>query len=288
MEALVPGYLKKLEKHVKAGKMFYFAVLPLGEYNNYTTDMKPEDTLILEKYLTREIKRMPQSHLEAHCLEIMWEKVFWRTTSSSKQPCAMEALCGRPVFLTESGGYVCMYLTREEGYVGGSMLFFYFIEHYKELLLNQCGLCMSLFQGYYQLVVAVFKPRTKLPNTVNFASISEYTAEFKIVKALAIRCVDTILSTILRLKQPGGTYNYFTVGATLDSDARDDDYENFLVYLADSELEPLPNPDPELNFGTVEYGLMEALIIFLCKIHPLLASLITNEIGGSDQIKEAY
>jgi hypothetical protein len=40
----------------------------------------------------------------------MWEKVFWRTTSSSQQPCAMEALCGRPMFLTESGGYVCMYV----------------------------------------------------------------------------------------------------------------------------------------------------------------------------------
>ncbi len=56
----------------------------------------------------KEIKRMPQSHLEAHCLERMWEKVYWRTTSSSQQPCTMEALCGRPMFLTESGGYVCI------------------------------------------------------------------------------------------------------------------------------------------------------------------------------------
>jgi hypothetical protein len=180
------------------------------------------------------------------------------------------------------------YLSREEGYIGGSMVFFYFLEHYKELMLNQCGLCRSLFQGYYQLVVAIFNPGTTLPNTANFASISGYSVEFKIVKALALRCIETILSTILRLKQPDGTYNYFTVGATLDSDARDDDYEKYLVYLADSQLEPLPNPDPELNFGPVEYGLLEALIIFLCKIHPLLASLITNEIGGSDQIKKAY
>jgi hypothetical protein len=27
--------------------------------------------------------------------------------------CAMEALCGRPMFLTESGGYVCMYVFNE-------------------------------------------------------------------------------------------------------------------------------------------------------------------------------
>jgi hypothetical protein len=226
MEALLPGYLKQLEKHVKAGKMFYFAILPLGEYNNHTTGMKPEATIVLERYLSR-----------------------------------------------------------EEGYIGGSMVFFYFLEHYKELMLNQCGLCRSLFQGYYQLVVAIFSPGTTLPNTTNFASISGYSVEFKIVKALALRCIETILSTIIRLKQPDGSYNCFTVGATLDSDARGDDYEKYLVYLADSQLEPLPNPDPELNFGPVEYGLLEALIIFLCKVHPILATLITNEIGGSDQIK---
>jgi hypothetical protein len=66
-------------------------------------------SVLAKTFTGKEIKRMPQSHLEAHCLERMWEKVFWRTTSSSQQPCAMEALCGRPMFLTESGGYVCMY-----------------------------------------------------------------------------------------------------------------------------------------------------------------------------------
>jgi hypothetical protein len=54
----------------------------------------------------KEITRMPQSHLEAHCLERMWEEVFWRIESYRQQPSSMEKLCGRPMFLMEFGGKV--------------------------------------------------------------------------------------------------------------------------------------------------------------------------------------
>jgi hypothetical protein len=58
----------------------------------------------------KKITWTPQSHLEAHCFGGMRENIIWRTTSSSQKPPSLEAEDGWPMLLTESGGYVCMYV----------------------------------------------------------------------------------------------------------------------------------------------------------------------------------
>ncbi len=167
-------------------------------------------------------------------------------------------------------------------------MFFYFLENHKDLVLNRCGLCRSTFKGQYQLSVSIFPPGTEHRGNTNYTGISKYTVDFREVKGLATRSVEIILANILRRVNPDGSYALFTVGGSLDVEARNKDYEQLYVYQSDAGLDPLPAPDPSINFQPPDFGLLEALVIFLCKCHELLAGLITNEFGGSDQIRAEF
>ncbi len=225
----VPRYIDALRKHMKPSNKLYFAVVPLTEAKAHVAALKPDHSVVLEKYISR-----------------------------------------------------------EEACVGGTTLFFHFLEHHKQLVGNVSGLCRSSFKGYYQLVVGIFENGRQPVDKSKSSAICDYNARFSDVMELAQRCIVVICDAILSHPHPDGSYAFVTVGFTTDLDSRESDYENYAVYQNHSEFPQLPKPKHHLNFSPADYGLLEALLIHLCRKHYLLGNLITNIIGGADQILREF
>jgi hypothetical protein len=229
MDEFVPKYVANLRKYMLQSNKFFFAIVPLTDGRTHLSTLKPDHTVVLEKYLSR-----------------------------------------------------------EEACVGGASLFFHFLEHYKHLIVNISGLCRSAFKGYYQLIVGIFEAGRQPVEKSNLSAINDYNARFSDLMVLAQRCITVMCDAVLSHPHQDGSYPFITIGFTTDHDSRENDYENYAVYQSHRELPKLPKPEPHLGFTPADFGLLEALLIHLARRHYLLGNLVTNIIGGADQILKEF